>query len=168
VAHDLGGGVPGEPGEGRVDPDQRSSARRGSVIVKDISVATTARSRSTSSCRRSPFSVPVSCRNTTNARSSRPSVVPSDSPKPVTQRSLPSLASRWSGVADEPRRAASCTATGSPAHRHSRRDQRRAASSVSLIRRPPRSVRPAASLQASMSTGSRTRSPVSSIAAGLA
>ena len=93
--------------------------------------------------------------------------MPSDSPKPVTQRSLPSLASRWSGVADEPRRAASCTATGSPATGTPAATSE-SGESVSLIRRPPRSVRPAASLQASMSTGSRTRSPVSSIAAGLA
>jgi hypothetical protein len=85
----------------------------------------------------------------------------------VAHSNRPSLAARCSVVAVDPRRAASCTATGSPAT-----DIPPATSDsgerVSLIRCPPRSVRPAASPQASMSTGSRTRSPVNSIAAGFA
>jgi hypothetical protein len=152
-----------------------SSGWRGSVMVNDMSVATTARSRSTSSRRRSPCSVPDSCWSTSSARCARlpdspaaavPSVTP-ESPNPVAQSSRPSVASRCSVVADEPRRAESRTATGSPAT-GSPRATSDSGERVSLIRWPPRSVRPAASPHSSMSTGSRTRSPVSSMAGALA
>jgi hypothetical protein len=143
-----------------------SSGRRGSVMVNDISVATTARSRSTCSRLWSGSSGPDSCWKTTSARSASPTSAPL-SGHPVAQSRRPSAVSRCCAVAVEPRRAASCTAIGSP-FTGTPPATSDSGELVSLIRRPPRSVRPAASLQRSMSTGRRSRLPVSSIAAGLA
>ena len=145
-----------------------SSGSRGSVMVNDISVAITARSRSRASRRWSPSSVPDNCWNTTIARACGPSNAALEARvNPVTQSRRPSPACRWAGLSDEPRRAASCTATGSPATGTPRATSE-SGDVVSLIRWPPRSVRPAASLHTSTSTGSPTRSPVNAIAAAFA
>ena len=150
--------------------------RAGSEIVNESSVATTARSRIISRWRWAP--APESCRNTTRASrsgagwsssttSAPMTSVASESGNPVTQSSRPSASSRSSRVASEPLRAASETATGSP-DTGMPWATRESGDAVSRIGRPERSVRPAASLQASTSSGSVARPPVSSWAEPLA
>ena len=136
-----------------------SSGSRGSVIVKAMSVARTARSRS--ACSGSPgWSGPPAStsRKTTSDSCSSPSG--RDSGKPVTQSSR-SL--RWPSC-PVPRPGAIRTAspvTGWPCATSDSGPEVRARGC------PPRSVRPTEAPQVSMSTGRRTL-PASSTAALLA
>ena len=140
-------------------------SRDGSEIVNDSSVATTARSRTISRWRCAP--APESWRKTTSASRRSSAFTASESGKPVTQSSRPSASSRSSSLASEPRRAASETATGSP-ETGMPWATRESGDAVSRIGRPDRSVRPAASLQASTSIGSDARPPVRPAAESLA